>query len=310
MEKVLFYAPNDEESRRALTKLLRQYNLQRQWKLQPVKSRNQLQSSQLSHILQEALRLQQSRTRGPVVFLGMDAPELPLAELVAACFKCDQQGLMCPASDGGYCLLSVPPTADSLTAFTGVQWSHPLTALSQLKALSDQGVTVNLGPVMYDVDDEDDLNALCKRFRSEATKAITVASLSRPSLVARSVQLAEDKEEKADDPPAPEDEQKQDEPCKSMADTIFETLMLAPPTLPSSASAATSSYTTHRARRATKSCYYTRRYLVSIGRLPGRLEDEDEDDPLPELFTCGTLSPTGDGDLFHDLKAVWNREET
>ena len=35
-------------------------------------------------------------------------------------------------------MLSVPPSADASQTFRGVQWSHSLTAVSQIKALTDQ----------------------------------------------------------------------------------------------------------------------------------------------------------------------------
>jgi glycosyltransferase A (GT-A) superfamily protein (DUF2064 family) len=101
-----------------------------------------------------------------VVFLGMDSPQLNLDELHKAMVDRDAAHL-CPSVDGGYGLLSLPPHIVLLaeSCFQGVLWSHPLTALSQLKALTDAGVAVKLGRLMYDVDEPDDVMALCRRLQ-------------------------------------------------------------------------------------------------------------------------------------------------
>ena len=110
-----------------------------------------------------------------VLFLGMDSPELPMEEIIyglqissgnstARQSKHSDikendncQGMthdvfvgkahMCPANDGGYGLLSVPKHAPSSRIFSGVRWSNPLTAVSQLKALTDSNVAVSVGRI-------------------------------------------------------------------------------------------------------------------------------------------------------------------
>ena len=152
------------------------------WTLHPVLSTtanmHDLRSSQLSAILENAVvTARQRRPNATVVLLGMDAPELPMAELVAVC-SCSNNSdhmaagaaaLLCPAADGGYGLLSVPSSADAARIFAGVQWSHPLTAVSQLKALTDSfgsGISsVILGPLVHDIDTPDDVHALVTRLQ-------------------------------------------------------------------------------------------------------------------------------------------------
>ena len=114
-----------------------------------------------------------------VLFLGMDSPELPLEEIVYglqlssgkewrqhdAVINGVNNGKahLCPAYDGGYGLLSIPKHAPSLQIFSRVRWSHPLTAVSQLKALTDCNVDVSIGTLMYDIDEPDDVHDLVKR---------------------------------------------------------------------------------------------------------------------------------------------------
>ena len=128
-----------------------------------------------------------------VLFLGMDSPELPMEEIIyglqiasgnRSCFlQIENEHIseqnestnndkeesftgkahLCPAHDGGYGLLSIPKHAPSSKIFAGVRWSHPLTAVSQLKALTDNSVNVSLGKLMYDVDEPEDVQNLAIR---------------------------------------------------------------------------------------------------------------------------------------------------
>lgn len=175
------------------------------WLLLPMQSKVDLQSSDLGDLLEHALErareqiriilgIHKQRTRklldgnGSVVFLGMDSPVLPLDDIVTglgiipsatassddghdavstSCCVCSStEALLCPADDGGYGMLSVPAIADAHETFQGVHWSHPLTAVSQIKALTDQlGVlsSVRVGTLMHDIDEPEDVTKLCQR---------------------------------------------------------------------------------------------------------------------------------------------------
>lgn len=120
-----------------------------------------------------------------VLFLGMDSPELPMEEIVYGLQtssgnmrllsnrpsnyfqdRCDTfigKAHLCPANDGGYGLVSVPKHAPASKIFSGVRWSNPLTAVSQLKALTDANVDVSVGSLMYDVDEPADVEDLAMR---------------------------------------------------------------------------------------------------------------------------------------------------
>lgn len=130
----------------------------------------------------------QSQQRQPqrhgVVFLGMDAPILPLDDIVeglkratisstAGTTQEEQEAAssiisntaaatMCPALDGGYAMLCVPPAADPTRTFSGMYWSHPLTGMSQIKALTDQGIPTLVGKIVRDIDETEDVTELCR----------------------------------------------------------------------------------------------------------------------------------------------------
>ena len=150
--------------------ILQELQLQDRWKLVPMLPSGDLRSSdlgaQLAHGLEEARQEKNGgNPNGSVVFLGMDSPELPLEEIEEGLKRSDTATL-CPAGDGGYGMLCLPAIVPSTTVFSGVRWSHPLTALSQLKALTDLGIPVRLGRLMNDIDEPDDLQALANRLMS------------------------------------------------------------------------------------------------------------------------------------------------
>lgn len=107
------------------------------------------------------------------VFVGMDAPVLSLEDIVTGLEQAknfdtpSREAMLCPAEDGGYGMLCVPPAADSQQTFARVLWSHPLTALSQIKALTDQNIMVTIGKVMQDIDDPEDVRRLCQLLKEE-----------------------------------------------------------------------------------------------------------------------------------------------
>jgi len=147
------------------------------WILMPMKSTSaDLTSSSLGDKLEDALvrtrELLDTRedSNQSVLFLGMDSPELPMEEIIQglqiASSTSDEnkpgKAHICPANDGGYGLLSIPYHAPS-KIFKGVRWSHPLTAVSQMKALTDIDVGLTLGKLMFDIDEPNDVKELARR---------------------------------------------------------------------------------------------------------------------------------------------------
>lgn len=78
-----------------------------------------------------------------------------------------------PYTTGGYALISIPGHAPSSKVFSGIRWSQPLTAVSQLKALTDSNVDVSIGKMMHDVDEPSDVHELVERlhhYRNDHTQ--------------------------------------------------------------------------------------------------------------------------------------------
>ena len=176
------------------------------WLLLPMESRVDLQSSDLGYLLEHALNRVRGHLRqtnnsnclAPIIFLGMDSPMLPLDDIVNALGITNgneendedddnlqltrKAAILCPASDGGYGMLSVPGHADAAQTFQQILWSHPLTAIAQIKALSDQGIPVRIGTLMEDIDEPPDVEKLCQRLKHDQSgNALTTNSiLDRP----------------------------------------------------------------------------------------------------------------------------------
>ena len=131
--RVCCFAPSDERKEAS--------RLAPGWELSPMASRD-LKSSDLGTALRDEYVRIRSQSRGAVVFLGSDAPDLPLDYVLDAC-ACARQGTaaLCEALDGGYVLLALPSNAPP-EVFDHVKWSCSETANSQRERLQACGVAV------------------------------------------------------------------------------------------------------------------------------------------------------------------------
>jgi glycosyltransferase A (GT-A) superfamily protein (DUF2064 family) len=155
---ILYYAPGTDEIRMYMLAILDALGIAKEIDLVPM-LHGDLQGRDLGDQLSNALREAQKRTSGNIMFLGMDSPELPIDELQEA-FRHPKHATLCPSYDGGYGMVCVPHDAPADTIFSNVLWSHPSTALSQLKALSDANVDIRLGRIMRDIDEPEDVRTL------------------------------------------------------------------------------------------------------------------------------------------------------
>jgi hypothetical protein len=205
LDPLLFYAPPTQDGRDMMQSIVNELNLPVDWTLLPIdissssNNNSNCKSSNLSNVLSNVVRTgwkRHSTMPTTVILLGMDAPEVPIQELYHLVIHCDPvphcTALLCPAYDGGYVLLSIPPPAISAsrlvdtngapnndddddernaqlqqidTMFQSINpyWSHPFTAMAQIKALSDIGIHTIIGPMVHDIDTPEDVHALIQR---------------------------------------------------------------------------------------------------------------------------------------------------
>ena len=98
----------------------------------------------------------------PVVLVGSDSPDLPVAFLERAFAALQSHDVVLgPTRDGGYYLIGaagkVPPV------FEGISWSNDQVWQQTLRRLDEAHLSWHQLPEWYDVDDEQDLNDLLVR---------------------------------------------------------------------------------------------------------------------------------------------------
>eukprot|EP00980_Cylindrotheca_fusiformis_P020622 scaffold7691_cov97-Cylindrotheca_fusiformis.AAC.2 len=187
VQKVLLYAPGDKDGLEGMLGILNEIGIStNQWKLLPMVSPD-LRSSDLGDILQHALERVTQADWHPknsgVVILGMDSPVLALVDIVTGLANSHTSALICPADDGGYGMLCVPSFACSRSVFQGVYWSHPLTAVSQMKALTDKSIPVVVGQLMHDIDEPHDVHMLCERLKNTVSEPRSAMVLDKSTRI-------------------------------------------------------------------------------------------------------------------------------
>ena len=80
------------------------------------------------------------------------------------------EAYICPATDGGYVMLSVPRVIP-VGVFDGVEWSSHNTCISQIQALRRIGMTVRVGHTFHDIDESEDLGKLVVMAHLSSTSA-------------------------------------------------------------------------------------------------------------------------------------------
>lgn len=182
--KILYFAPGNDEGRHCMQTILDEMKIPggSVTLLPMIVSEDLLVKPDLGDQLKYVLnQVKKTFTTGPVLFLGSDSPELPLEEITEALLlggsENDYQSnnkkqavaaTICPSQDGGYGMLCIPNTCPE-DIFDDMLWSHPLTALAQIKCLTDAGMDVRLGRIMHDIDEPDDVQELVRKIQLTTT---------------------------------------------------------------------------------------------------------------------------------------------
>lgn len=107
--------------------------------------------------MQAALRGALAGGYGQAMILGSDSPTLP-REHLSVLLRSAADAALGPTEDGGYYAIACRRVAPAM--FDGVAWSTARTLQMTVKALRRAGLSVELGPAWYDVDQPRDLDRL------------------------------------------------------------------------------------------------------------------------------------------------------
>jgi rSAM/selenodomain-associated transferase 1 len=107
------------------------------------------------HALQGALASGHPRA----IIVGSDAPTLPVSHVVAL-LESRADVALGPTDDGGFYAISCSRTHPDM--FQGVEWSCPSTLDQTVRAMKACGLTVEIGPHWFDIDEPEDLEQLVR----------------------------------------------------------------------------------------------------------------------------------------------------
>jgi rSAM/selenodomain-associated transferase 1 len=103
---------------------------------------------------------QQAAGAGAVVLVGTDSPTLPAPYAEQAFAELERaDGVLGPATDGGYYLIGCGPNGPPL--FEGIAWGTGRVLAETVAALADARWRLAVLPPWYDVDTPDDWAMLC-----------------------------------------------------------------------------------------------------------------------------------------------------
>lgn len=118
----------------------------------------------LGERLANALSVIRKTHPGPFIFIGTDAPDLPLDSIEDGIQTAREGTAYCmAASDGGYVLLALPANVPA-NIFNDIRWSNRDTAADQINQLRRCGIdTQRSGDFWPDVDEPGDIAGLVER---------------------------------------------------------------------------------------------------------------------------------------------------
>jgi len=94
-----------------------------------------------------------SRQGSSAVLVGSDAPTLPVTFVLDAFHRLQSADVvLCPASDGGYCLIGLRAGFNSASLFEEIDWSTERVLAQTARRIQDLGLSLDLLPIWYDVD--------------------------------------------------------------------------------------------------------------------------------------------------------------
>ncbi|MDA0589891.1 MAG: TIGR04282 family arsenosugar biosynthesis glycosyltransferase [Planctomycetota bacterium] len=150
IHRVLGFAPDDEAARSWFTDAAAG-----RWDLWP--QPNEDLGGRIAKFFAEHA----SKAGSSAVLIGSDSPTLPVTFILDAFYRLKSADVViCPASDGGYCLIGLRSGFVSASLFKGVDWSSAQVLGQTVERVRGLGLTLELLPIWYDVDSGDGVEML------------------------------------------------------------------------------------------------------------------------------------------------------
>ena len=172
--KLIVAIPDDADQKNGMNNILEKMNLKEHWSIltipNDVPKLKDTTSGNLSELLKYTLKiLGPFLKKGSISYTSSDCPTLHYSEIVCAQSVAseDSNFYICPAQDGGYCLLTVP-AATPPEIFDNIEWSNNDTCIQQILALRKVATEspqkkkqiVIVGKTHRDIDNTQDLKYL------------------------------------------------------------------------------------------------------------------------------------------------------
>lgn len=150
IHRVLGFAPDDAAARSWFTD-----TAAGRWDLWPQPNRD------LGERIANFFAEHASNSGCSAVLIGSDSPTLPVTFILDAFNRLKSADVViCPASDGGYCLIGLRAGFESASLFKGVDWSSAQVLGQTAERVRELGLSLELLPIWYDVDSADGVEML------------------------------------------------------------------------------------------------------------------------------------------------------
>jgi hypothetical protein len=184
--KLIVAIPDRADQKNDMNNILEKMNLKKYWSILtipndvPSLKEKDTASGNLTELLKYTLKiLGPSLKKGSISFTSSDCPTLHYSEITCAQSVAseDSNFYICPAQDGGYCLLTVP-AATRTEIFDNIEWSNNDTCIQQILALRKVATespqkrkqSVIVGKTHRDIDNIQDLKYLKELIKNNKDK--------------------------------------------------------------------------------------------------------------------------------------------
>ncbi|HEY3373776.1 MAG TPA: TIGR04282 family arsenosugar biosynthesis glycosyltransferase [Candidatus Aquicultor sp.] len=121
-----------------------------------------------------------------LLFIGADSPDVPAGFVEQAIGKLDASSVVIgPSDDGGYYLIGMRDAPGTANVFKDIHWSTDVVYKQTLARISTAGLSVDIIPAWYDVDEISELHKLAMHLKDAANDAPATAAFLAEYLLSK-----------------------------------------------------------------------------------------------------------------------------